>query len=101
MSPAGERLRNYSQEQRQENVITRERLFGGREVRMLVLSRKPSQQILIGSDIRITVVKIERNQVRLGIQAPAGVSILREELIGKPHPEVNRAAGRVKRLVSP
>jgi carbon storage regulator len=48
---------------------------------MLVLSRKLSQQILIGSDIAITVVKIEGNQVRLGIDAPRGISILRRELI--------------------
>ena len=51
---------------------------------MLVLSRKPSQQVMIGSEIRITVVRIDRNQVRLGIQAPAGLSILRSELVGVP-----------------
>jgi carbon storage regulator len=48
---------------------------------MLVLSRKVSQQILIGSDIRITVVKVERNQVRIGIDAPDHVTILRGELL--------------------
>jgi len=48
---------------------------------MLVLTRKLSQQIMIGSDITITVVKIEGNHVRLGIEAPRGVSILREELV--------------------
>ena len=48
---------------------------------MLVLSRKRLEQILIGRDIRITVVKLERNQVRLGIEAPPGISILRSELI--------------------
>lgn len=48
------------------------------------MSRKPSQQIMIGNDIQITVVKIDRNQVRLGIQAPQGVPILREELVGLP-----------------
>jgi carbon storage regulator len=47
---------------------------------MLVLSRKPSQQIVVGSEIRITVVRIERNCVRLGIQAPPGIPILRQEL---------------------
>ena len=47
---------------------------------MLVLSRKTSQQVLIGRDIVITIVKVDRNQVRIGIQAPAGISILREEL---------------------
>jgi carbon storage regulator len=47
---------------------------------MLVLSRKMSQQIMIGSEISITVVKIEGNQVRLGVQAPPDVTILRDEL---------------------
>jgi len=47
---------------------------------MLVLSRKPLQQIVIGSDILITVVKVERNLVRLGIQAPPDIPILRQEL---------------------
>lgn len=50
---------------------------------MLVLSRKLSQQILIGPDITITVVRIEGNHVRLGIEAPAGVSVLRDELIAR------------------
>jgi len=55
---------------------------------MLVLSRKPSQSITIGSDIRITIVKVERNQVRIGIEAPRNVTILRDELIpsGTPVP---------------
>jgi len=48
---------------------------------MLVLSRKLSQQIMIGSDIKLTIVKIERNQVRIGIEAPDDVAILRGELI--------------------
>jgi carbon storage regulator len=48
---------------------------------MLVLSRKPLQSIMIGTDIRITIVKVERNQVRIGIEAPRDVSILRDELV--------------------
>ncbi len=47
---------------------------------MLVLSRKPSQRILIGKDVAITIVRIDRNQVRIGVEAPAGVTILRDEL---------------------
>ena len=47
---------------------------------MLVLSRKQSQQITIGEDIKITIVKLERNHVRLGIEAPRGVTVLRAEL---------------------
>ncbi len=47
---------------------------------MLVLSRKPSETILIGDDIRVTVVRIGTNNVRIGIDAPAGTVILREEV---------------------
>lgn len=48
---------------------------------MLVLSRKRFQSIKISDDITITVVKIEGNQVRLGIEAPRGISIVRSELL--------------------
>jgi carbon storage regulator len=47
---------------------------------MLVLSRKQLDAIYIGDDIKITVVRIDRNQVRLGIEAPPHISVLREEL---------------------
>jgi len=48
---------------------------------MLVLSRKPLQSIMIGPDIKITIVTVERNQVRIGIEAPRDVTILRNELL--------------------
>lgn len=48
---------------------------------MLVLSRKVGSSIRIGKDITLTVVKIDRNQVRLGIEAPLNVPVLREELL--------------------
>lgn len=48
---------------------------------MLVLSRKLNEQILIDGNIRITVVGIRGNQVRLGIQAPDSVKIFRAELL--------------------
>ncbi|HEV3167928.1 MAG TPA: carbon storage regulator [Isosphaeraceae bacterium] len=51
---------------------------------MLVLSRKCSQSIRIGNDVLITVVKIDRGQVRLGIEAPTEVVVLREELVTAP-----------------
>ena len=47
---------------------------------MLVLSRKPGEEIVIGDNIRLTVVAIRGNQVRLGITAPPDVAIRREEL---------------------
>jgi len=51
---------------------------------MLVLSRKKDQVILIRGkegDIRVVVLDAERGRLRLGIQAPGGYTIIREELI--------------------
>jgi carbon storage regulator CsrA len=51
---------------------------------MLVLSRKKDQGILIRGkegDIRVVVLDAERGRLRLGIQAPGGYTIIREELI--------------------
>ena len=47
---------------------------------MLVLSRKPQQSICIGDDIYITVLRIDRGRVKLGIEAPANVQVDRAEL---------------------
>jgi carbon storage regulator len=55
---------------------------------MLVLSRKPGERILIGSDITVTIVRIGPNNVRLGIEAPRDMNIVREELCIK-FPELN------------
>lgn len=48
---------------------------------MLVLSRKKNEVIRIGDEITITIVRIGPNTVRLGIDAPEHVNIVREELI--------------------
>jgi carbon storage regulator len=47
---------------------------------MLVLSRKVGEKILVGDNIVLTVVKVDRNQIRLGIEAPKEVSVFREEI---------------------
>lgn len=47
---------------------------------MLVLSRKPGERIHIGDDIVITLVRVGPNNSRIGIEAPRGVSIRREEI---------------------
>jgi carbon storage regulator len=47
---------------------------------MLVLSRKLNEKIMIDGGIVVTVLKIDRNQIRLGIEAPAHVRVLREEI---------------------
>jgi carbon storage regulator len=47
---------------------------------MLILTRKAGETILIGENISITVVEIRGRQVRLGIDAPADILVLREEM---------------------
>ncbi len=48
---------------------------------MLVLSRSCDTAIRIGSDITIKVLEFRKRQVKLGIEAPSGISVLREELL--------------------
>ena len=47
---------------------------------MLVLSRKESERIRVGDSIVVTVVRVAGDKVRLGIEAPADVLVLRDEL---------------------
>lgn len=48
---------------------------------MLVLTRKQNEGILIGNDIIVTVINIEGDKIRLGIEAPKNVRVIREELL--------------------
>lgn len=48
---------------------------------MLILQRKPGESLVIGDDVRISVVSIEGGRVRLAISAPPEISILRSELL--------------------
>ncbi len=60
---------------------------------MLVLSRKLGQSFQIGPEVRITIVKIDRNSVRIGIHAPDEVSVQREEIafeVPQPQPARSR-----------
>jgi len=59
---------------------------------MLVLSRKPGEEIIIGDDIRLIVLGVRGNQVRLGLSAPSDISIRREEL--PPKAEFSRFVDR-------
>lgn len=47
---------------------------------MLVLSRKPGERIFIGDQVAVTIVRIGPNTVKLGIEAPRDMNIVREEL---------------------
>jgi carbon storage regulator len=52
---------------------------------MLVLTRKPNQAIVIGDNIRVIVVSVDRDQIRLGIEAPRDVSVHRAEVYAEIH----------------
>ncbi|WP_353683443.1 carbon storage regulator CsrA [Thermodesulfovibrio sp. 3907-1M] len=50
---------------------------------MLILTRKQGQSIRVGDDILIKIVDVDGSQVKIGIEAPKGVPIFREELYEK------------------
>ena len=51
---------------------------------MLVLSRHENEAIVIDGHIKVTVVEIRGDQIRLGIEAPREVAVWREELVPRP-----------------
>ena len=51
-----------------------------KESKMLVLSRQKDESIIIGDDIKITIVDVRGDKVRLGINAPRSISVHREEI---------------------
>lgn len=50
---------------------------------MLVLSRKVGEKIYIGETIVVTVVEVDRGKVRVGIEAPREIPVMRPELLGR------------------
>lgn len=48
---------------------------------MLVLSRKVGERILIGDNIAITVVRVAQGAVRIGVEAPENLNVVREEVV--------------------
>jgi carbon storage regulator len=50
---------------------------------MLVLTRRIGEEMLIAGNIRVTVLAVRRNQVRLGIAAPSSVPVARMELLAE------------------
>lgn len=50
---------------------------------MLLLTRRPGESLLIGDDVTVRVLGVKGNQVRIGIDAPDDVRIVREELLDR------------------
>ncbi len=47
---------------------------------MLILTRKPGETVRIGTDIKVQVLEVKGNQIRLGIDAPRSIAVHREEI---------------------
>jgi carbon storage regulator len=63
---------------------------------MLVLTRKLNETIIIAENIRVTIMQIHGRKVRLAIEAPQEVAILREELVPRPG-QPPRVSSRARR----
>jgi carbon storage regulator len=61
---------------------------------VLVLTRKPGERVLIGDDIVITVLESRGDGIRIGIDAPRGVRINRDEIV-RAVTEANQAASQL------
>ena len=60
---------------------------------MLVLTRKKGESILLGDDIEFTIVSVDEGTVKIAINAPKDVTILRKELVKEVTEENKKAAG--------
>ena len=63
---------------------------------MLILTRRPLENIIIGDDIVIKILDIQRGQVKVGIGAPKNISVHREEVYNKIKRENEKERGEVK-----
>lgn len=60
-----------------------EQAIDAKESKMLVLTRKPGQSIMIGDGIEVQVLSVAGEKVRLGISAPRDVAIYRDEVLDR------------------
>ena len=50
---------------------------------MLILTRRPNETLMIGTEITVTVLGVKGNQVRIGVNAPKDVTVHREEIFDR------------------
>lgn len=59
---------------------------------MLILTRRVGESLIIGDDVKITVLGVKGNQVRVGVDAPRDVAVHREEILNRPQSTAKPAA---------
>ncbi|MDK2804605.1 MAG: carbon storage regulator [Peptostreptococcaceae bacterium] len=59
---------------------------------MLVLKRKAGESIIVNENIEIKIIEIEEGRIKIGIEAPKDVSILRKEVLDEAHMENKQAS---------
>lgn len=62
-----------------------------------MLSRRQGERIIIGDDIVITLLEIDRNKIRIGVECPREVGVYREEILPHTHPQYNK----IRRNIGP
>ena len=71
---------------------------------MLVLSRKPNESIIIDGNITVSVLRVDNDNVRIGVEAPLEIPVMRKEIYEEIKSNNEQAAGsakqRVKHLVN-
>lgn len=67
---------------------------------MLILTRKKDETMVVGHDVTVKVLGVSGNQVKIGIEAPREVSIMRDELLDDPQDAKSAADGSEQRADS-
>jgi carbon storage regulator len=71
---------------------------------MLVLSRKPNESIVIDGNVTVSVLRVDNENVRIGVQAPLEIPVMRKEIYEEIKTNNEKAAGsaelKVKKLIN-
>jgi carbon storage regulator len=66
---------------------------------MLVLSRKPNESIIIDGNVTVSVLRVDNDNVRIGIEAPLEIPVMRKEIYEAIKTNNEQAAGSAKKKV--
>ena len=66
---------------------------------MLVLSRKPNESIIIDGNVTVSVLRVDNDNVRIGVEAPLEIPVMRKEIYEEIKSNNEQAAGSAKQRV--